>query len=60
MEAATEMGMTTVEAESILRGLAKGGFIEIEVSDAGVMIYRFPDVLCAPGSGRWSHRFESA
>ena len=60
MEAATETGMTTVEAESILRGLAEGGFIEIEVSAAGVMIYRFPDVLYAPGSGRWSHRFGSA
>ena len=60
MEAATETGLTAVEAESILRGLAEGGFIEIEVSDAGVMIYRFPDVLYAPGSGRWSHRFESA
>jgi hypothetical protein len=60
MEAATETGMTAVEAESILRSLAEGGFIEIEVSDAGVMIYRFPDVLYAPSSGRWSHRFESA
>jgi hypothetical protein len=60
MEAATETGLTAVEAESILRGLAEGGFIEIEVTDAGVMIYRFPDVLYASGSGRWSHRFESA
>ncbi len=61
MEAATETGLTAIETEAILRGLAEGGFIEIEVTDAGIMIYRFPDVLYgAGGRASWSHRFESA
>ncbi|HCL30879.1 MAG TPA: hypothetical protein EYQ31_11505 [Candidatus Handelsmanbacteria bacterium] len=56
MEAATETGLTAAECEEILRGLAEGGFIEIEVSDAGIMIYRFPDVLYGQGGGRWHER----
>ena len=60
METATETGLTAVEAEAILRGLAEGGFIEIELTDAGVMVYRFPDVLYAPGGRSWSQRVESA
>jgi hypothetical protein len=61
MEAATETGLTAVEAEAILKALAEGGFIEIEVTDAGIMIYRFPEVLYAPGGvSNWSRRFESA
>lgn len=61
MEAATETGLPAAETEAILQGLAEGGFIEIEVTDAGVMIYRFPEVLYAPGGvGNWSRRYESA
>jgi hypothetical protein len=56
MDAATETGLTAVEAEQILRGLAEGGFIEIEVTDAGIMIYRFPDVLFADGGATWARR----
>ncbi len=51
IEAAVEAGLTAAEAESILRGLAEGGFVEIEVNDAGVMSYRFPEVIYPPPGG---------
>ena len=52
MEAAAETGLTAAEAEVILRGLAEGGFIEIEVTEAGIMVYRFPEVIYGSGGGR--------
>lgn len=54
-DAAVDTGLTAAEAEQILRRLADGGFVEIEVSDSGVLVYRFPEVLYATGSGarRW-------
>lgn len=58
MDAATETGLTAAESEEILRGLAEGGFIEIEVTDAGIMVYRFPDVLFANGGATWSRRVQ--
>ena len=45
IETAVETGLTAAEAEAILRGLADGGFVEIEVNEAGVMSYRFPEVI---------------
>ena len=44
-EAATDTGLTMEETHQILRNLADGGFVEIEVTDSGVMVYRFPEVL---------------
>lgn len=50
-DAAVDSGLTAAEAELILRRLADGGFVEIEVSDAGVLVYRFPEVIYPTGSG---------
>lgn len=56
-EAAVETGLTAAESEVILRGLAEGGFVEIEVSEAGIMTYRFPEFVYASTSGSaWSRR----
>ena len=44
-EAAADTGLTVEESEAILKGLADGGYVEIEVTDAGLMVYRFPEVL---------------
>ncbi|MFH1571853.1 MAG: hypothetical protein ABIL09_27940 [Gemmatimonadota bacterium] len=49
IEAAAETGLTAAEAESILRELAEGGYVEIEVTEAGLMVYRFPEVLYGHG-----------
>ena len=39
----------------------ESGFVELEVSDGGVMIYRFPEVLYAGGAaGSWARRHDSA
>ena len=61
VETAVEVGLTAAEAEAILRGLADGGFVEIEVNEAGVMSYRFPEVIYpATGGGSWSRPLESS
>ena len=61
IETAVEAGLAAAEAESILRGLAEGGFVEIEVNDAGVMSYRFPEVIYSSrGGGSCSRPFGSA
>ncbi len=60
-EAAAEIGLTALEAEAILKGLAEGGFVELEVSDGGVLIYRFPEILYSGGAaGSWARRHERA
>ena len=51
IETAVEVGLTAAEAEAILRGLADGGFVEIEVNEAGVMSYRFPEVIYPAAGG---------
>ena len=60
IEAATETGYTAAETEAQLKQLAEGGFVEIEVTEAGVMVYRFPEILYAPtGDGGWSPEVET-
>ncbi|MBT3344315.1 MAG: hypothetical protein HN712_07945 [Gemmatimonadetes bacterium] len=59
-EAAAEIGITAAEAEVILKGLAEGGFVELEVTEGGVIIYRFPEILYASGGSSWARRHESA
>jgi len=44
-EAAADTGLTAAETEAILKGLAEGGYVEIEVTESGLMVYRFPEVL---------------
>jgi hypothetical protein len=46
-EAATDTGLTVEDCEQILKKLAEGGFVEVEVTDSGLMVYRFPEVLYA-------------
>lgn len=45
MEAATDTGLTVEDCEQLLRTLADRGFVELEVTDSGVMVYRFPEVV---------------
>lgn len=58
-EAATETGMAAEEAEEILKKLAEGGFVEIEVTDSGLMVYRFPEIVHGHEK-HWSRGLESA
>ena len=44
-EAAAGTNMTVEDAEMILKRLTEQGSVEIKVSDSGVIVYRFPDVL---------------
>mgnify|MGYP003573460007 CR=1 FL=1 len=44
-ETAADTELTVVEAEEILKSLAEGGFVELEVTDSGLVVYRFPEVL---------------
>lgn len=45
IETAADTGLTAIEAEGILKGLTEGGFVEMEVTDSGLVVYRFPEVL---------------
>jgi len=58
-EAAADADLTVEETEEILKRLADGGFVEVEVTDAGLMVYRFPEVLYAHEK-QWSRGVESA
>ena len=51
IEAAAETGYTAEETALVLRRLSEQGFVEIEVTEAGVMVYRFPEIAYAPISG---------
>jgi hypothetical protein len=44
-EAATDSGLTVEEAEKIMKDLADRGYVELEVTDSGMMVYRFPEIL---------------
>lgn len=46
-ETAAEAGLTVEEAEEILKGLSEGGYVELEVAEAGLVVYSFPEVLFA-------------
>ena len=58
-EGAVGTGLTVEEAEGILQRLAEGGYVEIEVTDSGMMVYRFPEVLFAHEKP-WSRGVDSA
>ena len=62
IEAAAETGYTAEEVALVFRQLSEQGFVEIEVTDAGVMVYRFPEIAFpapTPG-GSWTTRIGSA
>ena len=58
-ETAADTGLTVEEASEILKRLADGGFVEVEITDSGLIVYRFPEVLFAHEK-RWSRGVESA
>ena len=58
-EAAAETGLTVEEAGEILKRMAEGGFVEVEITDSGMIVYRFPEVLFAHEK-HWSRGVESA
>lgn len=58
-ETAADTGLTVEAAAEILKRLADGGFVEVEITDSGLIVYRFPEVLFAHEK-RWSRGVESA
>ena len=58
-ETAADTGLTVEEASEILKCLADGGFVEVEITDSGLIVYRFPEVLFAHEK-HWSRGVESA
>ncbi|MBT4503882.1 MAG: hypothetical protein HOC74_39480 [Gemmatimonadetes bacterium] len=58
-EAAADADLTVEEAEEILKRLADGGYVEMEVTDSGLMVYRFPEILYGHEKP-WSRGIESA
>lgn len=58
-EIAVETGLAVEEVEDIVTGLVNGGYVEVEVSDSGVVVYRFPEALFAHEK-HWSRGVESA
>ena len=58
-ETAADTGLTVEEASEILKRLADGGFVEVEITDSGLIVYRFPEVLFAHEK-QWSRGIESA
>ena len=59
VEAAADTGLTVEEVEEIFKRLADGGYVEIEVTDSGLMVYRFPEILFAHEK-HWSRGVDSA
>lgn len=58
-EAAADSGLLVEEAEQILRELADGGYAEVEVTDSGMVVYRFPEFLFGHEK-HWARGVESA
>ena len=58
-ETAADTGLTVEEAAEILKRLADGGVVEVEITDSGLIVYRFPEVLFAHEK-HWSRGVESA
>lgn len=58
-DAAADAGMTVEEAEDILKKMCDSGYVEIEVTESGMMVYRFPEVLFAHEKA-WSRAIDRA
>ena len=58
-ETAADSGIVIEEAERILKGLADQGYVELEVTESGMMVYRFPEVLFAHEK-QWSRSIDRA
>ena len=59
VEAAADIGLTVEEVEEVLKRMADGGYVEIEVTDSGLVVYRFPEILYAHEK-HWSRGVDSA
>jgi hypothetical protein len=44
VEVVRELAVTHSDAEALLRSLQIRGFAEIEITDSGMLVYKFPDV----------------
>jgi hypothetical protein len=51
VEAASRLALPAAAVEDLLRGLHNRGLAEIEITDAGLLVYTFPDVQKLPGKG---------
>ncbi len=58
-EIAVETGLAVEEVDDIVTGMVNRGYAEVEVSDSGVVVYRFPEALFAHEK-HWSRGVESA
>ena len=58
-EAAADTGLSVEEVGDILKRMADGGYVEVEITDSGMIVYRFPEVLFAHEK-QWSRGVETA
>ena len=58
-EAAADTGLAVEEVGDILKRMADGGYVEVEITDSGMIVYRFPEVLFAHEK-QWSRGVETA
>ena len=60
-DAAMETGFTVVESEAVLKSLAEGGYVEMEVTESGLIVYRFPEILFGSEKSGfpWTNRAET-
>jgi hypothetical protein len=49
VEVTAQLALPATTVEALLNGLHERGLTEIEVTDAGLIVYRFPDVQHLPG-----------
>ena len=49
VEVVRELAMTHIDAETLLKSTVHSGVSEIEITDDGLLVYRFPDVQMLGG-----------
>ena len=51
VEVATRLALSAPAVEALLGGLHERGMAEIEITDAGLIVYTFRDIQLLPGKG---------
>jgi predicted DNA-binding transcriptional regulator len=51
VEVATRLALPPSTVESLLAGMHERGFAELEITDAGLIVYTFPDIQKLAGKG---------
>jgi predicted DNA-binding transcriptional regulator len=51
VEVATRLALPAPAVEALLGGLHERGLAEIEITEAGLIVYTFPDIQKLPGKG---------